>query len=77
VVQRLVGYGRFDDVETARVMARLYAAARLHANYFQPSFKLKGEPPLGFRLDDFVDVADLDGDPNEIIIEPYRKSNAE
>ena len=30
VVRRLVGYGRFDGVETARVMARLYAAARLH-----------------------------------------------
>lgn len=41
VVRRLVGYGRFDGVETARVMARLYAAARLHVNYFQPSFKLK------------------------------------
>ena len=28
MVRRLVGYGRFDGVETARVMARLYAAAR-------------------------------------------------
>jgi hypothetical protein len=34
VVRRLVGYGRFDGVETARVMARLYAAARLHVNFF-------------------------------------------
>ncbi len=41
VVRRLVGYGRFDGIETARVMARLYAAARLHVNFFQPSFKLK------------------------------------
>ena len=32
VVRRLVGYGRFDGVETARVMARLYAAARLRAS---------------------------------------------
>jgi hypothetical protein len=30
VVRRLMGYGRFDGVETARVMARLYAAARLY-----------------------------------------------
>ena len=30
VVRRLVGYGRFDGVETARVLARLYAASRLH-----------------------------------------------
>src|ERR1700752_2857272 len=41
VVRRLTGYGRFDGIETARVMARLYAAARLYVNFFQPSFKLK------------------------------------
>jgi hypothetical protein len=41
VVRRLMGYGRFDGVETARVMSRLYAAARLYVNFFQPSFKLK------------------------------------
>jgi hypothetical protein len=41
VVRRLMGYGRFDGAETARVMARLYAAARLYVNFFQPSFKLK------------------------------------
>jgi hypothetical protein len=40
-VRRLVGYGRFDGIGTARVMARLYAAARLHVNFFEPSFKLK------------------------------------
>jgi hypothetical protein len=36
-----VGYGRFDGVETTRVLERLYAASRLHTNFFQPSFKLK------------------------------------
>ena len=41
VVRRLMGYGRFNGVETARVMARLYAAARLYVNFFQPSFKVK------------------------------------
>jgi hypothetical protein len=41
VVRRLMGYGRFDGIETARVMGRLYAAARLYVNFFQPSFKLK------------------------------------
>jgi hypothetical protein len=29
VVRQLIGYGRFDGTEAARVMARLYAAARL------------------------------------------------
>jgi len=50
VVRRLVGYGRFDGVETARIMARLYASARLHVNYFQPSFKLKGKRREGAKV---------------------------
>ena len=50
VVRRLVGYGRFDGVETARVMARLYTAARLHVNFFQPSFKLKEERREGAKV---------------------------
>jgi hypothetical protein len=29
VVRRLMGYGRFDGIETTQMMARLYAAARL------------------------------------------------
>src|SRR4249920_4199910 len=36
VVRRLVGYGRFEGIETARILVRLYAASRLHTNYFQP-----------------------------------------
>jgi len=50
VVRRLVGYGRFDGVETARVMARLYAAARLLVNFFQPSFKLKEKRREGAKI---------------------------
>src|ERR1700739_40377 len=50
VVRRLMGYGRFDGAETARVMARLYAAARLFVNFFQPSFKLKEKRREGAKL---------------------------
>ena len=50
VVRRLMGYGRFDGVETARVMARLYAAARLYVNFFQPSFKLKEKRRDGAKM---------------------------
>ena len=50
VVRRLVGYGRFDGLETAKVMARLYAAARLHVNFFQPSFKLKEKRREGAKV---------------------------
>src|ERR1700746_146612 len=50
VVRRLMGYGRFDGVETARVMARLYAAARLYVNFFQPSFKLAEKRREGAKV---------------------------
>lgn len=40
VVRRLVGYRRFEGLEAARVLAELYAAARMFVNFFQPSFKL-------------------------------------
>src|SRR6266576_161253 len=45
-----VGYGRFDGIETAKVMARLYAAARLYVNFFQPSFKLKEKRREGAKV---------------------------
>ena len=50
VVRRLMGYGRFDGVETARVMGRLYAAARLYVNFFQPSFKLNEKRREGAKV---------------------------
>lgn len=43
IVRRLVGYGRFEGLESLRVLTRLYAASRLHTNLFQPSFKLKSK----------------------------------
>jgi hypothetical protein len=50
VVRRLMGYGRFDGIETARVIGRLYAAARLYVNFFQPSFKLKEKRREGAKV---------------------------
>ena len=50
VVRRLVGYGRFEGIETARILVRLYAASRLHTNYFQPSFKLKDKRRQGAKV---------------------------
>src|SRR6516165_7559372 len=50
VVRRLMGYGRFDGVEAASVMTRLYAAARLYVNFFQPSFKLKEKRREGAKV---------------------------
>src|SRR5262249_61847011 len=50
VVRRLRGYGRFAGADTARVMSRLYAAARLYINFFQPSFKLKEKRREGAKV---------------------------
>ena len=50
IVRRLIGYGRFEGVETAQVLARLYAASRLHTNFFQPSFKLKEKRREGAKV---------------------------
>jgi hypothetical protein len=50
VVRRLIGYGRFQGIESARLIARLFAAARLHVNFFQPSFKLKEKRREGAKV---------------------------
>jgi hypothetical protein len=43
VVRRAVGYRRFEGLEAATALARLYRSLRLFVNYFQPSFKLAGK----------------------------------
>lgn len=50
IVRRLVGYGRFEGPASAAALARLYAAARLHVNLFQPSFKLREKTRIGARV---------------------------
>src|SRR5690349_20171006 len=40
VVRRTIGYRRFERLDAAAALARLYAAMRLFVNFFQPSFKL-------------------------------------
>ncbi|UPT92193.1 hypothetical protein HAP41_0000048965 (plasmid) [Bradyrhizobium barranii subsp. apii] len=42
LVRRLMGYGRFDGVETARMMGDI--------NFFQPSFKLKEKRREGAKV---------------------------
>jgi hypothetical protein len=50
IVRRLVGYGRFQGIEAACGLARLFGAARLHTNFFQPSFKLKEKRREGAKV---------------------------
>jgi hypothetical protein len=39
VVRRAVGYRRYEGLEAAAALARLYTSLRLFVNFFQPSFK--------------------------------------
>ncbi len=50
VVRRMVGYRRFEGLEAAAVLARLYAALRLFVNFFQPSFKLAAKARDGAKV---------------------------
>src|SRR6478752_5650580 len=43
VVRRTVGYRRYEGLEAAAALARLYSSLRLFVNFFQPSFKLAGK----------------------------------
>ena len=50
VVRRLVGYDRFAGAAAAQVLARLFDAARLYVNFFQPSFKLRDKTRDGAKV---------------------------
>ena len=50
VVRRLVGYRRLEGIAAADQLSRLYTAARLFVNFFQPSFKLKEKIRVGARF---------------------------
>jgi hypothetical protein len=50
VVRKLLGYRRFEGIAAARVITRLYGAARLFVNFFQPSFKLAAKHRDGAHI---------------------------
>jgi hypothetical protein len=50
VVRRLVGYGPLEGRPGAAALAKLHAVARLHVNFFQPSFKLKAKRREGAKV---------------------------
>ena len=50
VVRRIVGYRRFEGLEAAAALARLYATVRLFVNFFQPSFKLAEKAREGAKV---------------------------
>lgn len=50
VIRRMVGYGRLEGSQTAAVLNKLYASARLFVNFFQPSFKLLSKIREGAKV---------------------------
>jgi len=50
VVRRMIGYRRFEGLEAAAALARLYGAMRLFVNFFQPSFKLAAKARDGAHV---------------------------
>jgi hypothetical protein len=50
VVRRTVGYRRYEGLEAAAALARLYSSLRLFVNFFQPSFKLAGKARVGAKV---------------------------
>jgi hypothetical protein len=50
VVRQTVGYHRYEGLEAAAILARLYATLRLFVNFFQPSFKLARKTRDGAKV---------------------------
>ena len=50
VVRRAVGYRRYEGLDAAAALARLYASLRLFVNFFQPSFKLAAKVRDGAKV---------------------------
>src|SRR5437763_16784592 len=50
ISRHLLDHRCFHGHETARVIPRLYAAARLYVNFFHPTFKLKEKRREGAKV---------------------------
>jgi hypothetical protein len=50
VVRRSVGYRRYEGLDAAAALARLYSSLRLFVNFFQPSFRLAGKARDGAKI---------------------------
>lgn len=50
VVRRLIGYDRYEGVESWQLLSALYRMTRLYVNFFQPSLKLDRKTRDGARV---------------------------
>jgi hypothetical protein len=49
-LRRTVGYRRYEGLDAAAALVRLYGSLRLFVNFFQPSFKLAGKVRDGAKV---------------------------
>jgi hypothetical protein len=50
IVRRLIGYDRYESIESWQLLSSLYRVARLYINFFQPSVKLTAKSRDGGRV---------------------------
>jgi site-specific recombinase XerD len=57
IVRRLIGYDRYEGIESWQLLSQLYRIARLYINYFQPCLKLISKERDGARVHKRYDKA--------------------
>jgi hypothetical protein len=50
IVRRLIGYDRYEGMQSWQLLASLYSVARLYVNFFQPSLKLSQKEREGGKV---------------------------
>jgi len=57
IVRRLIGYDRYEGIESWQLLSQLYKIARLYINFFQPCLKLLSKERDGARVHKKYDKA--------------------
>jgi len=57
IVRQLIGYDRYEGIESWQLLSRLYGIARLYINFFQPCLKLISKWRDGARVHKRYDTA--------------------
>jgi hypothetical protein len=56
IIRKVAGYDRYEGIEAGRILCRLFNAARLFTNFFQPSFKLQEKIREGSKVRKIYDT---------------------
>jgi len=56
IIRKIAGYDRYEGYEAGRLLCKLFNAARLFTNFFQPSFKLREKIREGAKVRKIYDT---------------------